>query len=93
MDEKDYLNSKAFIKDYRKIGMGDCAELIEKLKTRSVVAKVSSKLLKFYEKGTLDMEKYVELDHYVAVVGYNSDDQTFKIKNSWGEEWGNKGYA
>ncbi len=50
-------------------------------------------MLKFYEKGSLDTEKYVELDHFVAVVGYNSDDQTFKIKNSWGEEWGNKGYA
>lgn len=41
-------------------------------------------MLKFYEKGSLDIEKYVELDHFVAVVGYNSDDQTFKIKNSWG---------
>lgn len=30
--------------------------------------------------------------HAVKCVGYNNDKQVFIVKNSWGEEWGDKGY-
>jgi hypothetical protein len=30
--------------------------------------------------------------HAVLVVGYNDDQQCFKVKNSWGEGWGENGY-
>ncbi|PGV81986.1 C1 family peptidase [Bacillus thuringiensis] len=31
--------------------------------------------------------------HALCVVGYNDDTRMFKIKNSWGIEWGEKGYG
>ena len=30
--------------------------------------------------------------HSVLVVGYSDDQQYFKVKNSWGEQWGENGY-
>ena len=30
--------------------------------------------------------------HAVLCVGYNDDDQCFKVKNSWGSDWGEAGY-
>lgn len=31
--------------------------------------------------------------HALCVVGYDDDTQLFKFKNSWGKEWGDKGYG
>jgi len=31
--------------------------------------------------------------HAMTIVGYDDDDQHFKIRNSWGEGWGNGGYC
>lgn len=31
--------------------------------------------------------------HAVALVGYNDEKKAFKIRNSWGESWGDKGYG
>jgi len=31
--------------------------------------------------------------HAMLVVGYDEDDKSFLVKNSWGEGWGDKGYA
>jgi C1A family cysteine protease len=30
--------------------------------------------------------------HCVAAVGYNDEDETFIVRNSWGNEWGDSGY-
>lgn len=32
------------------------------------------------------------INHIVAIVGYNSIKKTWKMKNSWGEAWGDSGY-
>ncbi|WP_170956969.1 C1 family peptidase [Bacillus thuringiensis] len=31
--------------------------------------------------------------HALCVVGYDDDTQLFKVKNSWGKEWGEEGYG
>lgn len=31
--------------------------------------------------------------HAICIIGYNEDKGLFKFKNSWGKEWGNKGYG
>lgn len=31
--------------------------------------------------------------HAVTIVGINHDDKTFKVRNSWGAEWGDNGYC
>lgn len=40
-----------------------------------------------------DSIKYCESQHAVAVVGYDDDKQLIEIRNSWGPQWCNKGYA
>jgi len=42
-----------------------------------------------YNGGTIQWEGNA---HAVLVVGYNDDQQCFKVKNSWGEGWGENGY-
>jgi cathepsin L len=34
-----------------------------------------------------------QIDHAVIAVGYDTSDDTFKIRNSWGSSWGEGGYV
>ncbi|KAF0774392.1 hypothetical protein AaE_001907, partial [Aphanomyces astaci] len=43
-----------------------------------------------YKSGIVSQCPGVQSDHSVIAVGYNNE--YFKIKNSWGTEWGDKGY-
>ena len=31
--------------------------------------------------------------HAVCIVGYDDNKGTFKVRNSWSEKWGDKGYC
>ncbi len=42
-----------------------------------------------YEGGEID---WLKNGHAVLLVGYNDAEQSFKVKNSWGEDWGENGY-
>ncbi|GJY77354.1 vignain-like protein [Tanacetum coccineum] len=49
----------------------------------------------FYSKGVFTGKCGTELNHGVAVVGYDTSDDGIKywtVKNSWGPEWGEDGY-
>ncbi|GAB4860576.1 hypothetical protein Ancab_035736 [Ancistrocladus abbreviatus] len=62
----------------------------------SVVIHVGSCDFRFYHEGVFNGDCGTSLNHGVAVVGYGATvDGTkyWKVKNSWGIEWGEKGYV
>ena len=68
-------------------------ELLYNVGPISVALDASSKGFKFYKSGVMDTCG-IQLNHAVLLVGYGVEDgqQYFKIKNSWGETWGDDGY-
>ncbi|EUB57473.1 Cathepsin L [Echinococcus granulosus] len=63
----------------------------------SVAIDASSLGFMFYKKGIYQDNNCSEndLDHAVLVVGYDADKTRQKywiVKNSWGEQWGQRGY-
>merc|ERR1712107_775468 len=48
-----------------------------------------------YRSGVLNKNcgLFGQIDHAVIAVGYNTADNTFKIRNSWGASWGEAGYV
>jgi cathepsin L len=59
----------------------------------SVALDASSKEFRFYKSGVMDTCG-IQLNHAVLLVGYGVEDgqDYFKIKNSWGETYGDEGY-
>merc|ERR1711907_799807 len=55
-----------------------------------------SPLLSKYKKGIIKEPSTsdMKIDHWVTVVGYGSEDGTdfWRIRNSWGEGWGEQGH-
>ncbi|KAI9998747.1 hypothetical protein PInf_003337 [Phytophthora infestans] len=85
--------SQTGITGYERINEGDEAGLVEALKSQPVVVAVASgnAAWKQYTGGIMSTCETTQVDHAVLVVGY--DDNTFKVRNSWGENWGEAGYV
>jgi len=60
----------------------------------SVAIEADQKVFQFYKEGVLDDASCgTQLDHGVLLVGYGTDGKDYwKVKNSWGETWGEEGY-
>lgn len=59
----------------------------------AVSVAVEAQHWKFYSGGTFDYTLCTEnIDHGVIVTGYDSTENYWKIKNSWGTRWGEQGY-
>ncbi|KAF0706305.1 hypothetical protein AaE_014183 [Aphanomyces astaci] len=56
----------------------------------TVVVQSANAVWRNYKSGIVSQCPGAQSDHAVIAVGYN--DEYFKIKNSWGTEWGDKGY-
>uniref|UniRef100_A0A0C9RQU2 TSA: Wollemia nobilis Ref_Wollemi_Transcript_1347_1845 transcribed RNA sequence n=1 Tax=Wollemia nobilis TaxID=56998 RepID=A0A0C9RQU2_9CONI len=60
----------------------------------SVAIEAGGRDFQFYKAGVFTGTCGTQLDHGVTLVGYGSDDGTdyWIVKNSWGSNWGEKGY-
>lgn len=62
----------------------------------SVAIQANQMKFQLYKSGVFDEYCFQHVDHGVVAVGYGTDEESrldyWKIKNSWGEKWGDKGY-
>merc|ERR1719387_669243 len=58
----------------------------------SVAIEADQMAFQLYSGGVLKSGCGTNLDHGVLAVGYNTDEDYWLVKNSWGTSWGDAGY-
>ena len=91
VDKCKYMGGQFKIKSFESIEQGNCMQVINKLKVGPVAAGIAGYTLQFYDSGVFNDCDLI-LDHAVVIVGYRSG-VGWRIKNSWGIKWGQKGYG
>ncbi len=51
------------------------------------------KCLENYKGGVFDEKNMKDISHAVLLIGWDDEKQAWLVKNSWGENWGEKGFA
>jgi len=96
---KNFKTSSVKLAGFRKIARGSEEDLQDALAQRPVAAGVDAHhpVFKLYDSGIFDINYCTtHLTHAVLIVGYGEDKdgkKFWKIKNSWGRQWGVKGYG
>lgn len=86
------------IKGYERVPSNNEIALLDAVLRQPVSVAIDSSTASFmhYKEGVFDVPDCgIETDHAVALVGYGVTDDGIKYwlaKNSWGENWGEKGY-
>ncbi|KAJ3673230.1 hypothetical protein LUZ60_006604 [Juncus effusus] len=87
----------AAIKGYANVSTNSEQSLIQAVAAQpvSVGIDAGSFVFQFYSAGIFTGPCGTDLNHGVAVVGYGTDgtEKYWTVKNSWGEEWGEKGFV
>ncbi|KAG0464996.1 hypothetical protein HPP92_019160 [Vanilla planifolia] len=95
-DEKRGELQLVTITGYEDVPENNEASLLKALSHQpvSVAIEASGRDFQFYTGGVFDGPCGTELDHGVTAVGYGSSkgQDYIIVKNSWGPEWGEKGY-
>jgi len=81
---------------YVEVPTKDNKELMAALSRQPVGVAVDADDIMFYEGGVFTNDCATDLNHAILAVGYGVDKETgksfYKIKNSWGEKWGEGGF-
>jgi C1A family cysteine protease len=88
--------SVASIKSYKDVSQTEAAlEAAVNVGPVSVAIEADQEAFQFYSSGVLTGDCGTSLDHGVLAVGYGTDNGVnyWKVKNSWGGDWGMSGYV
>lgn len=85
------------VKNYTNVPAGSVSQLKAAIDKQpvSITLDANSDVFQSYSSGILDSAKCgTELDHAVMAVGYGTEDgkDFYLVRNSWGNQWGDKGY-
>jgi len=87
---------KGLVAGYRDVPIHDEKALMEAVAKQpvSVAIEADQQAFQLYSGGILTQACGAKLDHGVLVIGYGTENGTdyWKVKNSWGPSWGEKGY-
>ncbi|RDY05171.1 Senescence-specific cysteine protease SAG39 [Mucuna pruriens] len=92
---KKETHGVAQIKGYEKVPANNEKALLKAVAHQPVSAYVEASAFQFYSTGIFTGKCGTETNHAVTVVGYGKSRGGIKywvVKNSWGTEWGEKGY-
>eukprot|EP00298_Acanthocystis_sp_HF-20_P014539 c20811_g1_i1.p1 GENE.c20811_g1_i1~~c20811_g1_i1.p1 ORF type:complete len:336 (+),score=107.07 c20811_g1_i1:50-1057(+) len=86
----------ATISSYKDVAQSEAAlEAAVNVGPVSVAIEADQEAFQFYSSGVLTGDCGTSLDHGVLAVGYGTDNGVnyWKVKNSWGADWGMSGYV
>jgi len=93
---KKNCQPSATIKSFKEVGRNSMNDLMTAIVDRPVSVAIEADQASFqhYKSGVMDAACGTKLDHAVLAVGYGTDGgkDYYKVKNSWGEAWGDHGY-
>jgi C1A family cysteine protease len=74
------------------VAFRDCRTVVNILQTHVLAVSISTSGFQFYQNGMYTGKEGSSPNHGVTLIGYDPI-KGYKIKNSWGLAWGNRGYA
>lgn len=85
---------KNLLTSYRQIPCDTPSEIAKHLQTTVVPSAIDVSGLMFYEKGIFAGKCPTSINHAVVIVGMGEENgvKYWKVRNSWGKQWGEKGY-